>query len=93
MFRRHLNNCARCSIRRHRHGTDHHDDSIYYYSGYYGYRYMEFGRSTILVVHAQGPTLLTPAMEKETGWRGSLPTLNTPPDRVEGAQELVIGPN
>ena len=26
------------------------DDSVYYYSGYYGYLHMDFGRPTILVV-------------------------------------------
>lgn len=41
------------------------DDSVYYYTGYYDYLHMEFGRPTILVVSAQGPTLLiTPAMEQ-----------------------------
>ncbi|MDA9445867.1 M24 family metallopeptidase [Bradyrhizobium sp. CCBAU 21360] len=41
------------------------DDSVYYYTGYYDYLHMEFGRPTILVVPAQGPSLLiTPSMEK-----------------------------
>lgn len=41
------------------------DDSVYYYTGYYDYLHMEFGRPTILLVFAQGPSLLiTPAMEQ-----------------------------
>ncbi len=40
------------------------DDSVYYYTGYYDYLHMEFGRPTILVVPADGPSLLiTPSME------------------------------
>lgn len=40
------------------------DDSVYYYTGYYDYLHMEFGRPTILVVPAEGPSLLiTPSME------------------------------
>ena len=40
------------------------DDSVYYYTGYYDYLHMEFGRPTILVVPKDGDSLLiTPAME------------------------------
>lgn len=40
------------------------DDSVYYYSGYYDYLHMEFGRPTLLVVPADGPNILiTPSME------------------------------
>lgn len=40
------------------------DDSVYYYTGYYDYLHMEFGRPTILVVPKEGDSLLiTPAME------------------------------
>ncbi len=40
------------------------DDSVYYYTGYYDYLHMEFGRPTILVVPSQGDSLLiTPSME------------------------------
>lgn len=40
------------------------DDSVYYYTGYYDYLHMEFGRPTILVVPMDGDSLLiTPAME------------------------------
>lgn len=40
------------------------DDSVYYYSGYYDYLHMEFGRPTLLVVPADGPSILiTPSME------------------------------
>lgn len=42
------------------------DDSVYYYTGYYDYLHMEFGRPTILVVLKQGKTLLiTPSMEMD----------------------------
>ena len=42
------------------------DDSIYYYSGYYNYLHMDFGRPTILVVPKDGECLLiTPMMELE----------------------------
>jgi len=40
------------------------DDSVYYYSGYYDYLHMDFGRPTILVVPKDGESLLiTPSME------------------------------
>jgi len=40
------------------------DDSVYYYTGYYDYLHMEFGRPTILVVPRNGESLLiTPNME------------------------------
>ena len=42
------------------------DDSVYYYTGYYDYLHMEFGRPTILVVPADGKSLLiTPSMEMD----------------------------
>jgi Xaa-Pro dipeptidase len=42
------------------------DDSVYYYTGYYDYLHMEFGRPTILVVPRDGECLLiTPSMELE----------------------------
>ena len=41
------------------------DDSVYYYGGYYGYLHMDFGRPTLLVVSAEGETvLITPTMEQ-----------------------------
>ncbi len=40
------------------------DDSVYYYTGYYDYLHMEFGRPTILVVPADGESLLiTPSID------------------------------
>jgi len=40
------------------------DDSVYYFTGYYDYLHMEFGRPTFLIVPADGKsTLVTPAME------------------------------
>ena len=40
------------------------DDSVYYYSGYYDYLHMDFGRPTILVIPQQGDSLLiTPAID------------------------------
>jgi Xaa-Pro dipeptidase len=42
------------------------DDSVYYYTGYYDYLHMEFGRPTLLVVPRDGQSLLiTPSMELE----------------------------
>ncbi len=34
------------------------DDSVYYYSGFYDYLHMEFGRPTILAVSRDGGSLL-----------------------------------
>jgi Xaa-Pro dipeptidase len=40
------------------------DDSVYYFSGYYDYLHMEFGRPTILLVTPEhGSSLITPSME------------------------------
>lgn len=40
------------------------DDSVYYYTGYYDYLHMEFGRPTILAVPRDGDSLLiTPAID------------------------------
>ena len=40
------------------------DDNVYYLTGYYDYLHMDFGRPTILVVPADGKSLLiTPSME------------------------------
>ena len=42
------------------------DDSVYYFTGYYDYLHMEFGRPTILVVPSDGRSLLiTPSMEMD----------------------------
>jgi len=41
------------------------DDSVYYYSGYYDYLHMEFGRPTLLMVAREGPSLLiTPSIDE-----------------------------
>jgi Xaa-Pro dipeptidase len=41
------------------------DDSVYYYSGYYDYLHMEFGRPTLLIVTRAGASLLiTPAIDE-----------------------------
>ena len=34
------------------------DDSVYYFTGFYDYLHMEFGRSTILAVSQDGGSLL-----------------------------------
>ena len=40
------------------------DDSVYYYTGYFDYLHMEFGRPTILAVPREGDSvLITPTME------------------------------
>ena len=42
------------------------DDSVYYYSGFYDYLHMDFGRPTILLVPQEGECrLITPMMELE----------------------------
>ena len=39
------------------------DDSVYYYTGYFDYLHMEFGRPTILAVPGEGDSvLITPTM-------------------------------
>ena len=41
------------------------DDSVYYYSGYYDYLHMEFGRPTLLLVTRDGESLLiTPSIDE-----------------------------
>ena len=41
------------------------EDNIYYFTGYYDYLHMNFGRPTILVVSLENGTyLITPYMEK-----------------------------
>ncbi len=48
------------------------EDSIYYYSGYHGYLYMDFGRPTVLVVPKGGEcAIITPTMETEMAGRMS----------------------
>ena len=43
------------------------DDAIYYFTGYFDYLHMEFGRPTILVVRQRGESLLvTPAIDYNT---------------------------
>ena len=40
------------------------DDSVYYYTGYYDYLHMEFGRPTLLIVPRDGKSLLiTPGID------------------------------
>ena len=42
------------------------DDSVYYFTGFYDYLHMEFGRQTILAVSRDGGSLLiTPSMEMD----------------------------
>lgn len=42
------------------------EDSVYYFTGYYDYLHMDFGRPTILVVKREGASaLITPAMERD----------------------------
>jgi Xaa-Pro aminopeptidase len=54
------------------------DDSVYYYTGYYDYLHMEFGRPTILIVPADGESLLvTPSIDLNMALENALV------DRVE----------
>ena len=47
------------------------DDSVYYFTGYYDYLHMDFGRPTILVVPKDGDSLLvTPSMEMDMAGEG-----------------------
>ena len=40
------------------------DDNIYYFTGYYDYLHMEFGRPTILLVHKDDQSILiTPSVD------------------------------
>ena len=42
------------------------DDSVYYFTGFYDYLHMDFGRPTVLIVPSEGnPVLITPMMELE----------------------------
>lgn len=42
------------------------DDSVYYFTGYFDYLHMDFGRPTVLVVPRDGESLLiTPSMEQD----------------------------
>ena len=51
-LRARLNRCrCRCAA-----DTD--DDSVYYFTGFYDYLHMEFGRPTILAVSGDGGSLL-----------------------------------
>ncbi len=54
------------------------DDSVYYYTGYCDYLHMEFGRPTVLIVPADGESLLiTPAIDL------NMALANAEVDRVE----------
>ena len=54
------------------------DDSVYYFTGYYDYLHMEFGRPTILVVPREGENLLiTPSIDYNTALD------NAESDRIE----------
>jgi Xaa-Pro aminopeptidase len=46
--------------------------SVFYYSGYYGYLYMEFGRPTFLLIPRSGAcSIITPTLEVEMAQRTS----------------------
>jgi len=48
------------------------EDSIYYFTGYHGYLYMDFGRPTLLVLSRGGDAvIITPAMEIDMARRMS----------------------
>ncbi|MEM7291874.1 MAG: Xaa-Pro peptidase family protein [Pseudomonadota bacterium] len=54
------------------------DDSVYYFTGYYDYLHMEFGRPTVLVVSREAESLLiTPAIDLNTALQ------NARVDRIE----------
>jgi Xaa-Pro aminopeptidase len=54
------------------------DDSVYYYTGYYDYLHMEFGRPTLLIVPRDGESLLiTPSIDL------NMARVNAGVDRIE----------
>ena len=54
------------------------DDSVYYFTGYYDYLHMEFGRPTILIIPLEGESLLiTPSIDYNTALD------NADTDRIE----------
>ena len=54
------------------------DDSVYYFTGYYDYLHMEFGRPTILIIPREGESLLiTPSIDYNTALD------NASTDRIE----------
>ena len=75
------------------------DDSVYYYSGFYDYLHMDFGRPTILVVPMDGECLLiTPMMELEMAqgmtWIECIePWLDGMGDEWRGPLQKVINEN
>ncbi|BCP54838.1 hypothetical protein K32_34550 [Kaistia sp. 32K] len=64
----------------------HDADSIYYFSGFWGYLGMEYDRATLLVIPRLGaPTLITPAMEAELARRlGSIEDVREWTDGIDG---------
>ena len=53
------------------------DDSVYYFTGFYDYLYMEFGRPTILAVSRDGGSLLiTPSTAVGVWWQNDSATRN-----------------
>ena len=75
------------------------DDSVYYYSGFYDYLHMDFGRPTILIVPQKGECrLITPMMELEMAQRMSWidnidPWLDGKGDEWRGPLKKVIVEN
>ncbi len=83
------------------------DDSVYYYTGYYDYLHMEFGRPTILVVPQNRESLLiTPSMELDMAgaaavvdkievWNDGLANewREVLPSVVKGNGQIAIEPN
>jgi Xaa-Pro dipeptidase len=83
------------------------DDSVYYFTGYYDYLHMSFGRPTILVVPRDGDSLLiTPSMELDMAeaaarvdrieaWNDGLGTewRETLPKALKGTGTVAIEPH
>ena len=82
------------------------DDSVYYYSGYYDYLHMEFGRPTLLIVPQQGESLLiTPSIDlnmarehavvdRIEAWNDGLGKewREHIPDKLKGCSQIAIEP-
>ena len=82
------------------------DDSVFYYSGYYDYLHMEFGRPTLLIVPQQGESLLiTPSIDlnmarehavvdRIEAWNDGLGKewREHIPDKLKGCSQIAIEP-
>jgi Xaa-Pro dipeptidase len=83
------------------------DDSVYYFTGYYDYLHMEFGRPTILIIPRDGESLLiTPSIDYNTALDNAATDRIEPwndgmgaewrehlPDAVKGQNHIAVEPH